>query len=410
MPKELKTFYRTVGENEGAKCHYPTRLDTYGCGCSHDCRYCYAKSQLSIRKNWDPQNPAHADLAKIRLQISKLKPGIIVRLGGMTDCFQPIEKIYGLTYETIKILNEYRIGYLIVTKSDLIAEDKYLSVLDKSLAHIQISITATDDDLSMSYEKAVPPSKRIKAIEKLYKAGFDVSVRLSPLIPQYVDFDVINSINCDKILVEFLRNDSFIKKCFPIDWSDWTISEGGYGHLPLEIKKQYLSKITTYSQISVCEDCSEHYDYWRDHYNPNSDDCCNLSISPEIHSLNETTRLQLIDARSQPKRRVLNKKKNIRITLEPEIIIQGENASQTFELFIEQIGPGLVRNLNIQLRGSNVVCESLDEIREVYREQAAKHVLSNGMYLFSHMSTEVKIDVILSVSQKLNRSVTIEYV
>lgn len=32
MVKELKTSYRTVSANEGAKCHYPTRLDTYGRG------------------------------------------------------------------------------------------------------------------------------------------------------------------------------------------------------------------------------------------------------------------------------------------------------------------------------------------------------------------------------------------
>ena len=48
MLKEFKNFFRTVGENEGSKCHYPTRLDTYGCGCGHDCRYCYAKSQSAI--------------------------------------------------------------------------------------------------------------------------------------------------------------------------------------------------------------------------------------------------------------------------------------------------------------------------------------------------------------------------
>lgn len=30
--KEFKSFYKTVGGNEGSLCHYPTRLDTYGCG------------------------------------------------------------------------------------------------------------------------------------------------------------------------------------------------------------------------------------------------------------------------------------------------------------------------------------------------------------------------------------------
>lgn len=34
--KEFKSFLKTVVGNEGNKCHYPTRLYTYGCGCQHD--------------------------------------------------------------------------------------------------------------------------------------------------------------------------------------------------------------------------------------------------------------------------------------------------------------------------------------------------------------------------------------
>lgn len=48
-PKEFKSFLKTVTGNEGGKCRYPTRLDPYGCGCSHDCAYCYARSLLEFR-------------------------------------------------------------------------------------------------------------------------------------------------------------------------------------------------------------------------------------------------------------------------------------------------------------------------------------------------------------------------
>lgn len=40
--KEYKSFYKEVTGNEGGKCRYNKRLDTYGCGCAHDCSYCYA--------------------------------------------------------------------------------------------------------------------------------------------------------------------------------------------------------------------------------------------------------------------------------------------------------------------------------------------------------------------------------
>ena len=87
--KEFKSFYKTVEGNEGSKCKYPTRLDTYGCGCQHDCSYCYAKSLLEFRNLWNNLEPAVANIKKIENKIKKIPAGSIVRLGGMTDCFQP---------------------------------------------------------------------------------------------------------------------------------------------------------------------------------------------------------------------------------------------------------------------------------------------------------------------------------
>lgn len=243
---------------------------------------CYAKSLLDFRGLWNPTTPSVADIEKIRKKIASIaKKGEIktVRLGGMTDCFQPLEKIQRVTYETIKALNEARISYLIVTKSDMVADDEYIAILDKDLAHIQITVTTTNDELSKTYEKAVVPSRRIKAIEKLQKEGFDVALRLSPFIDEYIDYDVLNAIKCDKIQVEFLRVNSWIKKWFNIDYSKYTIKQSNYRHLPLYIKKELLKKITGFKEISVCEDETLAYEYWRDNVNPNPDDCCNLRRS-----------------------------------------------------------------------------------------------------------------------------------
>ena len=277
--KEYKSFYKTVGGNEGDKCNYPTRLDTYGCGCAHDCNYCYAKSLLYFRNQWNPQQPSVADIEKIKKKIAKMPNDInAVRLGGMTDCFQPIEKKYRVTYETIKALNEKNIQYLIVTKSTLIADDEYIDILNKDLAHIQITVTTTDDELSRTYEKASVPSERIKAIEKLYSLGYDVQLRLSPFIPEYIDFEKLNNVKCDKILIEFLRVNSWIKKWFDIDYTDYVIKQSGYQHLPLEKKIKYLQNITGFKEMTVCEDETEAYEYWKHFFNYNEDDCCNLRI------------------------------------------------------------------------------------------------------------------------------------
>lgn len=196
----------------------------------------------------------------------------------MTDCFQPIEKVEQVTYKTIQALNNHKIPYLIVTKSAMVAEDKYVDILDKELAHIQITVTTTDDKLAVNYEKASLPSERIKAIEKLQRLGYDVQLRLSPYIPQYVDLEILNNVKCDKIIVEFLRVNSWIRKWFDIDYSEYTLKQNGYRHLPLDKKIEYLKGITGFKEISVCEDVTEHYQYWKDNFNINKTDCCNLKF------------------------------------------------------------------------------------------------------------------------------------
>lgn len=275
--KEFKSFYKTVGGGEGNKCHYPTRLDTYGCGCQHDCSYCYAKSLLSFRNLWDNIEPAVADIKKIENVIKKIPKGSIVRLGGMTDCFQPIELEYRITYKTIELLNKYGIGYLIVTKSHIVANDEYIKLMSRDLTHIQITVTTLDDEFykEKKYEKASMPSQRIEAIKKLQDNGFDVAIRLSPLIPDFMDFEKLNSLGINKAIVEFLRVNSWIKKWFDIDYSKFVLKEGGYQHLRLETKKELLSKIKI-PNISVCEDYTPHYLYWQQNFNPNKEDCCNL--------------------------------------------------------------------------------------------------------------------------------------
>ena len=277
MAKKFKSVFTDVGGNEGNKCKYSIRLDTYGCGCSHDCSYCYAKSLLSFRKLWNPNEPKIADIETIDRIVRKVRRGTVLRLGGMTDCFQPCEKTYGATYDAINILNNYGIGYLIVTKSDLVADDMYMDTYDKRLAHIQVTVTTLDDALSLRYEKASVPSKRIAAIKKLQEAGFDVAIRLSPLIEEFMDFKQLNQLGINKAVVEFLRVNTWIEKWFNVDYSKYTVTQSGYKHLPLDEKLRIIGKVEI-PTISVCEDVTEHYEFWKSHFNPNPMDCCNLNF------------------------------------------------------------------------------------------------------------------------------------
>lgn len=279
--REFKSFFKEVKGNEGEKCRYNIRLDTYGCGCQHNCSYCYARSLLAFRGLWDPVRPRIADIEKIRRKVRRLPEGTIVRMGGMTDCFQPLELEQRIAYQTIQELNRQGVGYLIVTKSSIVARPEYLELFDRKLAHIQVTVTTLDAERAWKYEHASPPDERTAAIMQLQDTGFDVSIRLSPIVEEFMDFDRLNGLGIQKGIVEFLRINSWIKQWFQgVDYRQYTHRQGGYCHLPLEEKIRILEKIRI-PDISVCEDVTGHYDYWKEYVNPNKEDCCNLRLEAE---------------------------------------------------------------------------------------------------------------------------------
>ena len=275
----FEKFYSKIENRKfNTWCKYTSRIDTYGCGCQHDCSYCYAKSLLDFRKLWNSKKPKKANIVQIKNCLKTIPKNEVIKLGGMTDCFQPIELTEQVTFKTIKLLNQFRLNYLIVTKSSICTRPEYLAIYDKNLAHFQITITNTDDKKCAKYEKTSKISERIKSIELLQLLGFDVSIRLSPLIESFIDFDVLNSIKCDKILIEFLKVNHWVKKWFDIDYSKYSLKYGGYEHLQLDEKIKIVNKITGFNQMSVGEYVFDHYKYFSENVNFNREDCCNLTF------------------------------------------------------------------------------------------------------------------------------------
>lgn len=277
--KMYKSPYKEIDNRKyNTWCKYQKRIDTYGNGCEHECHYCYAKSLLNFRGHWN-SSALPSSISEIHYKIKKLKRGDIVRMGSMTDCFQPCELKYSNTYNTIKLLNHYGMHYLIVTKSNIVSMDKYIEIYNKNLAHFQVTITSTDDNYSSKFEKASLISQRIESIEKLASYGFDVSIRLSPFMFENVNYNILNSIKCYKILIEFLKVNHFIRKTFNIDYSQYTHKYGGYDNLELKNKIEILKNVTGFKQISIGEYVKEHFEYFNENLNYNKNDCCNLNYS-----------------------------------------------------------------------------------------------------------------------------------
>jgi DNA repair photolyase len=323
--KEFKSFLKLPGGGEINRCYYPLKLDTYGCGCQHNCLYCYAKSVLWFRKLWDNENPSVADLNKIknlfentfvRNRKSKYLPffqnRIPIRLGGMTDCFSGPEKVHKITLKLLKLLKEYNYPYLILTKSALLADKKYLGVLDKDLGYIQFTITTPYDDVSKTFEEGADvTSDRLKALKKISHKGFYTAARINPLFPIYPDgyysgsrkvpeehkrqfryfdwhlIDMIADAGCATVIGGFLRlsswNVRWIKEKMGEDLT-WlfdpaTKQKNCALHFGVEEKRYYYEKIKKMCEkrgmeFSVCYDGDEAYETFR-YLWANQNDCCN---------------------------------------------------------------------------------------------------------------------------------------
>jgi DNA repair photolyase len=187
---------------------------------------------LSDRNLWTPDNVRVADIDTIKRKIESYLDGkgngivakvfqnrIPARLGGLTDCFQPIEESERVTLQLIRYLNSIHYPYLIVTKSDLVSDHSYLKEFRQDLAYVQITITTLNTDIASKLESNAPlPERRINAIRKLNEAGIYSAGRLSPIIPNITNEDCfriierLEEINVPHTIFEAFRGNSKIVK------------------------------------------------------------------------------------------------------------------------------------------------------------------------------------------------------
>lgn len=85
------------------------------------------------------------------------------------------------------------------------------------------------------------------------------------------------------MLVEFPRVNGWADKWLDLDTSAYTVRQGGYRHMPLDEKKRLIGMIRG-KRVTVCEDEDEAYAFWRDHFNPDPNDCCDLKKTFDIVS------------------------------------------------------------------------------------------------------------------------------
>ncbi|AEA47889.1 SPL family radical SAM protein [Archaeoglobus veneficus] len=185
-------------------------------GCMHGCLYCYATYIPrfgSVRLKERLLARLEKDLRRIDIE----KP---ISMSNSSDPYPPIEKEHRITRNCIKLMKEYDVKLLVVTKSDIVARDvDILSEMNSC-----VSVTVTGFKFAKILEPNAPePEKRIEAMKRLKDAGIPVVLRLDPVLP-FVNEEEVEEVlrKCDFVdhvvtSTLKLRGDSFkrIVSAFP---------------------------------------------------------------------------------------------------------------------------------------------------------------------------------------------------
>ncbi len=202
--KIVTQFFRdtaktALAKNDSPDIGFTFDLNPYR-GCEHGCIYCYARptheylgfsSGLDFETKIMVKPDIHLLLDK-EFQKKSWKPSI-VSLSGNTDCYQPVERKQELTRKCLEVFLKFRNPVSIITRNALIIRDIDLlsELASLLLVSVTITITTLDKKLQRSMEpRTSSPEQKLKAIEALAKAGINVGVSLSPVIPGLNDSEM----------------------------------------------------------------------------------------------------------------------------------------------------------------------------------------------------------------------------
>lgn len=161
-------------------CDLPIRFDTYS-GCSHDCKYCFArkKSELHKIKSKDCSKQLKAFIRGERtLETEWCDWNIPLHWGGMSDPFQPAERIEGASLKALKIFAETGYPFVVSTKGNVIADERYIDVIKDCNVVLQVSAACS---LYNKIEKGAPTfDERVATIKKVAPYVPRVIVRIQP--------------------------------------------------------------------------------------------------------------------------------------------------------------------------------------------------------------------------------------
>lgn len=186
-------------------CSTPLRLDSFN-ACQFSCAYCYASTRQGFGRDESLKVANPETLSKKLKRISEgnikssldefISNRIPFQLGGMSDPFTKMELKSETTLRILEVLKEHNYPYLISTKSTLLSDDRYITILRDSNVYVRFSTTIIENNIRHKIDKGCPElSSILDACNKLSSAKIPISLRFQPVIPghEQVALELIDS-------------------------------------------------------------------------------------------------------------------------------------------------------------------------------------------------------------------------
>ena len=156
-------------------------------GCSHGCIYCDSRSRCyHMEHDFEDIEVKENAIELLEEALRRKRKKCMIGTGAMTDPYIPLETELGHTRKALSLIEKYRFGVAIQTKSSRILRD--MDLLQKINAQtksvVQMTLTTADEELCRKLEPGVSTTgERFDVLKQMRGAGIPTVVWLSPILP-----------------------------------------------------------------------------------------------------------------------------------------------------------------------------------------------------------------------------------
>ena len=163
-------------------------------GCEHGCKYCYAMyshQYLDSEQYFDDIYVKTNIVEELEKQLSSPAwKREVVNIGGVTDSYQPAERLYRQMPDILRLMIKYKTPCIISTKSDLILRDYDLIAELAEITYVNVAetITCMDEGVRSKLEPNGAGSlKRFQVLKEFSKTNASTGLHFMPIIPYLTD-------------------------------------------------------------------------------------------------------------------------------------------------------------------------------------------------------------------------------